>query len=106
MNEKQLTAGIYRAFDPQSGESLVGYTLNFEGTRKRLKFELALNACSYKPLQMFWNEKGGLEIELLEAYVPDVAMSDLEIDAHLHAKLFAWQERLGAGTRLLQTQIE
>ena len=33
-------------------------------------------------------------------------MSDLEIDAHLHAKLFAWQERLGAGTRLLQTQIE
>ena len=101
MNEKQLTAGIYRAFDPKSGESLVGYTLNFEGTRKRLKFELALNACSYKPLQMFWNEKGGLEIELLEAYV-----SDLEIDAHLHAKLFAWQERLGAGTRLLQTQIE
>lgn len=105
MGAKPLTAGIYRVFDPNTGDSFIGFTLNFDGTRKRLRFELTLNACSYKPLQAFWNECGGLEIELLEAYAPDPAMSDLEQDAHLRARLFAHQQRLGANTRLLQTQV-
>lgn len=105
MGGRPLTAGIYRAFDPETGQSFVGFTYNYEGTHKRLRFELTLNACSYKPLQAFWNERGGLMIELLEAYVPDPAMSELEADAHLRAKLFSWQERLGAGAQLLQTQI-
>lgn len=105
MGGKRLTAGIYRAFDPKAGDSFVGFSFNFAGTEKRLRFELALNACSYKPLQAFWNERGGLEIELLEAYEPDPALSDIETDAHIRARLFFWQERLGEGTRLLQTEV-
>ena len=80
MESRPLIAGIYRVFAPETGESFLGFTYNFEGTRKRLRFELTLNACPYKPLQLFWNERGGLEFELLE-------------------------ERLGTGARLLQTQI-
>lgn len=105
MESRPLIAGIYRVFAPETGESFLGFTYNFEGTRKRLRFELTLNACPYKPLQLFWNERGGLEFELLEAFAPEPALSELETEAHLRAKLFLWQERLGTGAWLLQTQM-
>ena len=47
---KQLISGIYRLYDAH-GDSFVGFSRNVDGTRKRLMFELKLNACSYKPLQ-------------------------------------------------------
>lgn len=100
-----MTAGVYRVFDEKTGDSYVGFTYNFEGVKKRLRFELTLNACSYKPLQLFWNERGELAVELLEAYVPDPARLDIEHDAYLRARVFFWQEKLGANTKLLQTQI-
>ncbi len=105
MEDKRLTAGIYRVFDPATEDSFVGFTFNFAGTEKRLRFELTLNACSYKPLQAFWNERGELAFELLEEHGPDPAASDLEVDAHIHARLFFWQERLGKGTRRIQAGI-
>ena len=101
---EELITGIYR-FYSDDGRSYVGFSHNLEGARKRLGFELKLNACSYKPLQEFYNEKEGqLEFEILETYLPGDNMSDEEVDAHLRAKLILWRPRLGK-VSLIQPSI-
>ena len=100
----KLIAGIYRLYS-DDGRSYVGFSHNLEGTRKRLECELKLNACSYRPLQEFYNDKKGrLEFEILETYSPNDDMSDEEIEAHLMAKLILWRQKLG-NVRLIQTSI-
>lgn len=103
--EKKLVQGIYRVYDPKDGASYIGFSYNVAGTLKRLRFELTLNACSYKALQDFWNQRGELAFEELEAYMPEEGMDALEADAHLRAKLYVWKKRLGENTRVIQSQI-
>lgn len=100
----RLVVGVYRLYGGD-GASFVGFSRNVNGTLKRLKFELALNACSYKALQRFWNEYGPLEMELLEEIDPG-DMGDLELDAHLKARLMLWRKRLGESARLVQSEVE
>ena len=96
--------GAYRLYDPQTNESYVGFSRNIEGTRKRLRFELKLNACSYKPLQAFYNDrKGELVFEMLEEYTPAAGMSEEETDAHLQAIVLRYKLKLNA--KLVQVQI-
>ncbi|HWS30387.1 MAG TPA: hypothetical protein VN512_09795 [Clostridia bacterium] len=102
MNEP--AAGIYRIY-AMCGASFVGFSRNVNGTLKRLKFELTLNACSFKPLQRFWNESGPLEMEVLEEMSLE-GMDDIVLDAHLRACMLKWQKALGENTRLVQTEVE
>lgn len=89
--------GVYRLYHAPTDTSFIGFTHYMEGTRKRLKFELALNACSYKHLQAFYDEHGGdVQFEVLEEYEADFALSDEEIDAHLMAILLRYKEKLHA----------
>lgn len=100
----ELIAGVYRLF-VQGGTSYVGFSRNVNGTLKRLKFELTLNACSHKPLQKLWNEQGPLESEILEEFDPS-GMDDIVLDAHLRARVIAWQRALGENARLVQSEVE
>jgi hypothetical protein len=102
MNE--AVAGVYRIY-ASDGMSFVGFSRNVNGTIKRLKFELTLNACSFKPLQQLWNEFGPLEVEVLEE-MSHAGMDDIELDAHLRACVMKWQKTLGKNTRLVQTAVE
>ena len=108
INTKRLIMGIYRVFDandPKAG-SFVGFSRNVEGTIKRLRFELTLNACSYKPLQEFYSHLASPTIELYEKYDPEGGtdgMSDTEIDAHLYALLLKAKNSLGERTQFIQT---
>ena len=96
--------GVYRLYDAQSGASYIGFSRNLEGTRKRLRFELKLNACSYKPLQAFCNACGGeLCFEVLETYAPDSSLSEEEVDAHLTAMMLRHKVSLNA--KLIQLQV-
>ena len=96
--------GVYRLYDPVSGVSYLGFSRNIESTRKRLRFELKLNACSYKPLQEFYNSCGGeLCFEILETYEPYSNSAEEEIDAHLTAMLLRLKTSLNAN--LIQVQV-
>jgi len=95
--------GVYRLYDEKTGGSFVGFSRYLSGTRKRLRFELRLNACPYKPLQAFYNACGGLSFEVLEAYCPGPALSDEEIDAHLAAAVLKYKGKLNA--QLIQIQV-
>ncbi|MEG1810392.1 MAG: hypothetical protein RR232_02680 [Clostridia bacterium] len=103
--EKRLTKGVYRVYDALSGVSFVGFSHNVDGTLKRLRFELTLNACSYRPLQQFCNSHKDFELEALEVYEPPEDMTSEEVDAHLKAMMFAWKTKLGETTQLIQLQI-
>lgn len=83
----KLCMGVYRLYSEQGQHSYVGYSRNLAATRKRLLFELKLNACPYKHLQEYYNACKGLLFENLEEYVPAQGESELEIDAHLMAML-------------------
>lgn len=96
MENRQETVGIYRLYDESTGESYVGFSCNIESTLKRLRFELTLNACSYKGLQSFWNERGGLKTEILERCALTPGMSDEEREGYLKARMFFHIGRLGA----------
>ncbi len=87
--------GVYRVFSEGNG-SFVGYSHNVEGSMKRLRFELALNSCSYRPLQEFCNTHKDYRIELLQEYAPDAMMSIEEVDAHLMALCLSWRTNLNA----------
>ncbi|MDO4568357.1 MAG: hypothetical protein Q4B99_05285 [Clostridia bacterium] len=100
----QLIAGVYRLYDG-CGRSFVGFSRNVEGTRKRLMFELALNACSYKPLQELYNESGGLTFELLEEFSPESELDDVVMDAQLRARLYRWCGELGDKAVQIQRPI-
>lgn len=95
--------GVYRLYHPETGQSFVGFSRHMESTRKRLAFELKLNACSYKPLQAYYNQCGGLVFECLEIYAPAPNETDLEIDAHLTALLLKHKTVLNA--ELIQVQV-
>ncbi|MDL2257618.1 GIY-YIG nuclease family protein [Eubacteriales bacterium OttesenSCG-928-K08] len=96
--------GVYRVYCKQSGQSFVGFSRNIEGTRKRLRFELKLNACSYRPLQAFYNEcKGDVEFEALEEYAPAPELLEEEVDAHLMAMLLRHKAALNA--KPIQVQV-
>lgn len=99
-----LITGIYRLYDPATGDSFLGFSHNVAGTVKRLRFELALNACSYRPLQEFYNERGELEYEVMEEYDRN-GLTPEELEAHLIAKLMGWREKLGLDTRLIQCEV-
>ena len=102
-----LIMGVYRVYDACSpdGECFVGFSRNVAGTIKRLRFELTLNACSYKLLQQFYASCKDPRIEIYDTYSPENAdsMSDTEIDAHLYAKTIAARTKLGENTHLIQT---
>ncbi|MDL2235766.1 hypothetical protein LJC07_06430 [Christensenellaceae bacterium OttesenSCG-928-L17] len=101
---QEIQMGVYRLYHSERDISYIGFSRNLAGTKKRLRFELKLNACSYKPLQAFYNECGGdLTYEVLETYVPAEGMSEEEIDAHLQAILLRYQVKLKA--RPVQVQI-
>ena len=101
---KELKRGVYRVFDAADGRSFVGYSLNLEGTLKRLRFELALNACSYRPLQEFYNIAKDAQLETVEEYSPLPGMSEEETEAHVRALAFVWKSKLD-GAQLIQTPI-
>lgn len=102
-----LAIGIYRLYDPITGESFVGFSRNIEGTLKRLRFELPLNACSYKVLQAFWNDhKGNVKMETLEEFSPPADMDDDALDEHLRKMLDEYQKKLGENTKLVQMPIQ
>lgn len=96
--------GVYRVFAPATGESFVGFSRNLRSTKKRLRFELTLNACSYKALQAFYNENGGaVEFEVLELFDPSPMRSEEELDAHMHAMLYRHKVPLKA--KIIQQPI-
>ncbi len=102
-----LVIGIYRIYDPVTGESFVGFSRNIEGTLKRFRFELPLNACSYKALQKFWNErKGNVLMETLEEFSPPADMDDFALSEHLEQMMYAQQKRLGENTKLVQMPVQ
>ncbi|MDD3920028.1 MAG: hypothetical protein PHO41_02470 [Eubacteriales bacterium] len=104
MEQWPATMGVYRVYSPVNGDSFVGFTRNLNGTYKRLRFELKLNACSYKALQAFWNACcGTVEFEVLEQYEPVPGYSDEELDAHLQALMLKHQSQLSA--KAIQVQI-
>lgn len=93
----ETAMGVYRLYCPHTNESYVGFSRYLEGTRKRLRFELRLNACTYKPLQAFYNRcEGAVDFEVLETYKPGEALSEEEVDAHLMAMLLKHKVRLQA----------
>lgn len=102
--EKKLEMGAYRVFDRANGASFVGYSLNLAGTLKRLRFELTLNACSYRPLQQFFSAAAEPDMEILEVYSPKPDESDEEAEAHVRALAFVWQTKL-YNAELIQTPI-
>ncbi len=94
--------GVYRVYDPKSNEAYVGYSRNLRGTYKRLRFELKLNACSYKQLQAFYNERAGeVAFEPLELFTPPEGISEEETDARLFAMLYRHKANLHA--KIIQT---
>lgn len=97
MNNPQKM-GVYRFFDADEDISFVGYSFNLNGARKRLKYELTLNACFNKQLQELYNKHNGLECEVLEEYIPAENESNIEIDAHLQALAFKYKGIYNAKT--------
>lgn len=96
--------GVYRLYDPKGDISFVGFSRNLEGTRKRLRFELKLNACSYKPLQEFSNAcNAELCFEILETYCPASGLTEEEVEAHLSAMLLRYKSKLNA--QPIQVQV-
>ena len=91
-------------YAPKTGESFVGFSRNLRGTRKRLRFELTLNACSYKALQSFYNENNGeVEFEVLELFDPTPMRSEEELDGHMHAMLY--RHKVKHNARMIQQPI-
>ena len=92
--KEPLVAGVYRVCDPVKRVSFIGYTFNVKGIFKRFRFELGLNSCSVKPLQVMYNlADGKVNMELLEEMaVEDVNDTDARRD--LEAAMQKWQKNL------------
>ncbi|NLB61498.1 MAG: hypothetical protein GX802_03600 [Clostridiales bacterium] len=67
---KRLTAGVYRVFDGKNDSSVnfLGYSFNIEGTFKRLRHELTLNASANRAMQAAYNAFLEPKMEILEEY--------------------------------------
>ncbi|HWR23257.1 MAG TPA: hypothetical protein VN366_07235 [Feifaniaceae bacterium] len=89
---RELQAGVYRLYDENSGKSFVGFSRNLAGIRKRLLFELKLNACPYTELQRAYAKYGGLSFEILENCEAEAGMTDEELDAHLSALMLRYRQ--------------
>lgn len=100
-----LTPGIYRVFKEGEATNFIGSSYNTMGTMKRLRFELTLNACSYKALQEYWNTHGEMHFELYEAVERPQGMTDIEFEGLLYARLLNSKHILGEGTRLIQQPV-
>ncbi|MEL7610084.1 MAG: hypothetical protein AAGU74_11345 [Bacillota bacterium] len=87
------------------GKCFIGFSYNLESTFKRLRFELNMNACSYKALQSYWNACGPLEFCVLEEFVPEEGSGD-ELDARIKARMFTLQKTFGSDAELLQTSVQ
>ncbi len=93
--------GVYGIFRENSDEGFVGFSRNLKSTGKRLRFELKLNACSYKSLQSFYNEcNGGVCFVMLEEYMPPSGYSEEEVESHLQALMMKYKAKFGA--RIIQ----
>lgn len=97
-------AAVYRAYDPQSGETLVGYSYNVLGTFNRYKLELAMRACTIQALQRLWNQSGGnMKLEILEEYPGDSVNEDpADMEETLQTMAAKHVQLLGGNARLLQ----
>ncbi|MBQ3552740.1 MAG: hypothetical protein IJA35_06315 [Clostridia bacterium] len=104
MNKPQELMGVYGYFAPDARVA-IGFSRHVYATKKRLDFELKLNACSYKMLQQLYNECGTLEFKLLETYKPSADESDIVIDAHLKALLLKWEKQFGVDAQILQMPV-
>lgn len=104
MNRPEELMGVYGYFAPD-GRARIGFSRHVYATKKRLDFELKLNACSYKTLQQLYNECGALEFKLLDTYKPSADEADIVIDAHLKALLLKWEKQLGTCAQILQMPI-
>lgn len=67
---KRLTAGVYRVFDStnECSVNFLGYSFNIDGTFKRLRHELTLNASANKTMQTAFNAFVSPKMEILEEY--------------------------------------
>ena len=86
--KREQIAGVYRVYEPISGESFIGYSYNVLGTFNRWKLEFAMNACTVRALQQFWNEhNGNIEMEILEKIplAPDTEPDPEELEDSLQA---------------------
>ncbi|MBQ9949535.1 MAG: hypothetical protein IJO93_02310 [Clostridia bacterium] len=91
--KEPLIAGIYRIHDEERKISFIGYTYNVKGILKRYRFELGLNMCTHKPLQIMYNESGKRAVmEILERL--DVSANDDGAEVLMQNALDAWQEKL------------
>ena len=97
-------AGVYRAYDPVSGETLVGYSYNVLATFNRYKLELAMRACTIQALQRLWNSTGGnMKLEILERHPGDPENEDpADMEESLQAMAEKHVQLLGEKARLLQ----
>ena len=88
--------GVYRLYDLKAQQSFIGFSRNLAGIKKRMRFELTLNASPYAALQKAHLACGGLTFEVLETYAPEQPLSDEELDAHLLAMALRQRERFCA----------
>ena len=84
--------GVYRLYDFKTQQSFIGFSRNLAGIKKRMLFELTLNASPHAALQQAHRACGGLTFEVLETYAPKQAQSDEELDAHLLALALRHQQ--------------
>ena len=102
--KKEITAGVFCVYAPEDASAcFLGFSPNVEGMWKRLLFELRLNACPYRQLQLFWNQQEQeLQMEMLQALEGAHQMEVQEQDEALRQMLVLQQQRLGATAHLIQ----
>jgi hypothetical protein len=116
---KRLIAGVYRVFDSKNelGTNLLGYSFNIEGTFKRLRHELTLNANPNKAAQAAYSAFEEPKMEVLEEYCDNfITVSNFEyadvnnpaVIQTVEAMLNTWADRLkskGVAVILLQYDV-
>lgn len=92
---QELKAGIYRVHDVKNKISFIGYSHNLRGILKRFRFELNMNMCIFKPLQIMFNEANKqVDYDVLEEIDISGFSNEAETDAHLRAGMYKWQKKL------------
>ena len=106
MEKSPYIGGVYRAYDASGKHDtcFVGFSFNIASSVKRLRFELALNACSYTPLQAFWNQCGELTFETLQSFEAEDVVT-LERQYELEALARSWCMRLGSTAQSIQSEV-
>lgn len=92
---QEVKAGIYRIHDSKNKISFVGYSHNLRGILKRFRFELCMNMCIFKPLQIMFNNAGKqVDYDVLEEIDISGFHDEIETDAHLRAGMYKWKKQL------------